>query len=284
MFARSSLRIALHAQTPSIAIGVHDPLSARLAAWHGFDCLHIGSFGLASRLVVPDVGLLDLTEILASVADIAASVDIPLIVDAEDGFHQPAGIARAVARLERAGAAAIHIEDHISGKHTSGPRRVATLPDMLARIHAALDARVDPELVVIARTDIGWATQDAGRALERMQAFAEAGADAVMPTGLDLDTLRKIRGQIPVPVIAVSEGEELSGSGTDKAVDLWIHHDLCVRAAANGVSSALANLAKQVRPAKCALPDRCHPSLENLVPYAEFSERHARYAGDGYES
>ncbi len=266
---------------PSIAIGVHDPLSARLATWHGFDCLHIGSFGLASRLVVPDVGLLDLTEILASVTDIAACVDVPLIVDAEDGFHEPAGIARAVARLERAGAAAIHIEDHVSGKHSSGPRRVAPLPHMLARIRAALDARVDSELVIIARTDIGWATQDAEQALERMRAFADAGADAVMPTGLSLDMLRKIRRQISVPVIAISEGEELSVTAEDKVVDLWIHHDICIRAAANGVSSALANLANRVHAARS---NSHHPSLETLVPYGEFSQRHNRYNADGCKS
>lgn len=139
-------------------------------------------------------------------------------------------------------------------------------------------------LVVIGRTDIAWATENPELALERMLAFAEAGVDAVMPTGLSRDMLRQFRARIPVPVIAIADVSE--SANADDGVDLWIHHDICVRAAANGVDMALGSLARRLRPdadvtrgkrkGNRASPDA---TLEALVPYGAFEARRNRYEG-----
>ena len=136
-----------------VAPGATDALSAKLIEAHGFDCVYIGSYATAaSRFAMPDTGLLSLDELVDQAKSIVDAVKIPVIADAEGGFHDAPNIWRTVEAFERAGVAAIHIEDHSgAGKHTSAPQSLRPRGPMAARIRAAVDARKSGEFMIIAR-------------------------------------------------------------------------------------------------------------------------------------
>ncbi len=159
----------------------------------------------------------------AHAQSVVDTVRVPVIADFEDGFGKPPNLWRSVREFERAGVSAIHIEDHVHGKHTDFPRVIRPLPQMLDRVKAALDARVDPNLLVIARTDAPWLYVDPAESVDRMNAFLDAGADMVFPAGMKPDRLGKIRGQIKGKVMVtnfkgVSIADEEAAGGRHRAV------------------------------------------------------------------
>ncbi len=161
--------------------GVYDALSARLAERAGLPAVYVSGYCVsASLLGQPDVGLLTMPEQVAVARTIAGRVDVPVIADGDDGYGNHLNAARLVRDLERAGVAGVQIEDQVSPKrcgHMAG-KRIVPLPQMIAKIKAALDARTDADFVLIARTD-AVAVNGFDDALERAVAFQEAGADAV---------------------------------------------------------------------------------------------------------
>lgn len=163
------------------APGVYDGLSARLAAECGFPALYMTGYGVsASLLGRPDAGFLELAHMADRVRMICETVDTPLIADADTGFGGTVEVAETVRAYEKAGVAAIQLEDQVFPKrcgHTPG-REVVPLDEALDKLKAALDARVDPDFKIIARTD---ARTDHGldAAIERARAFAEVGADVL---------------------------------------------------------------------------------------------------------
>ena len=161
--------------------GAYDSLSARIAAAAGVKVLHAGGYNLsAAQLGLPDVGYLTLMENANLVRGIAAAVDTPVIADADDGYGNHLNARRTLIELERAGAAGLHIEDQQMPKrcgHMQG-KRIVSLSAMVAKLKAMLDARIDDNFLVIARTD---ALQVNGfeDALERAHAYRETGADVI---------------------------------------------------------------------------------------------------------
>ena len=176
---RGRLRALLDAGRPVVAPGAYDALSARLVEQAGFDVVYMTGFGTtASLLGRPDVGLLGEAEMVDNARRMAAVVDVPLIADADTGYGNPINVIRTIREYEQAGVAGLHLEDQVMPKkcgHLAG-KEVVPLPEMVAKIRAAVDARTDPDLVLIARTD---AAQQYGvdAAIERARAFADAGAD-----------------------------------------------------------------------------------------------------------
>lgn len=164
-----------------MAPGVADCAMARLVASLGFAALYMTGSGTAAvRLGLPDIGLLTMTEMADNAARIADCTGLPLIADADDGYGNPLNVRRAVRMFERAGVAALHIEDQVSPKrcgHFAGKRLIAT-GDMQAKVRAAVDARSDADLQIIARTD-ALAVDGLAAALDRAAAYAEAGADVI---------------------------------------------------------------------------------------------------------
>jgi carboxyvinyl-carboxyphosphonate phosphorylmutase len=165
-----------------VAPGAYDALSARLIAQAGFPAVYMTGFGTAASVLgQPDVGLLTMSEMVSRAAAIAAVVgDRPLIADADTGYGNPINVRRTVREYERAGVAAIHIEDQIWPKkcgHMAG-KQVIPVEEMVQKIHAAVDARQDPDFVIIARTDAN-AVSGLEDALRRGRAYREAGADVV---------------------------------------------------------------------------------------------------------
>jgi 2,3-dimethylmalate lyase len=182
MLNTTRLRELLVQRDMLVAPGAYDALSARLIAQAGFPAVYMTGFGTAASVLgQPDVGLLTMSEMVSRAAALAAVVgDRPLIADADTGYGNPINVRRTVREYERAGVAAIHIEDQIWPKkcgHMEG-KQVIPVDEMVQKIHAAVDARQDPDFVIIARTDAN-AVYGLEDALHRGRAYREAGADAI---------------------------------------------------------------------------------------------------------
>ncbi len=175
------LRQALAGDRAVMAPGVVDAMYARLVAEAGFDAMYMTGAGTsATRLGYPDVGLLTMTEMVDNATRIADASDVPLIADADNGFGGPLNVRRAIQLYERGGVAAIHLEDQVLPKrcgHLSG-KQLISAQDMVAKVKAAVDARVDPDFVVIARTD-ALALHGRNAAFDRAEMYREAGADVI---------------------------------------------------------------------------------------------------------
>ena len=175
------LRRLLEAPELLIAPGVAECVGARLVAEQGFDALYMTGAGTtASRLGMPDVGLLGVTEMADNAGRIADAAGLPLIADADTGYGGPINVRRTVRCYERAGVAGVHMEDQDWPKrcgHLAGKSLIPT-EEMCAKVRAAVDARSDPDFIVIARTD-AIAVEGFEAALGRAKAYEEAGADVL---------------------------------------------------------------------------------------------------------
>ncbi len=164
-----------------LAPGAFDPLAARLVEEAGFPAVYMTGFGTSAALLGrPDVGLLSMTEMVGNAARIADCVDIPVIADADTGYGNPLNVIRTIAAYEAAGVAAVHIEDQVAPKkcgHMEG-KQVIPAGEMAQKIRAAVDARTQPEFMIIARTDAR-AVEGLAAALDRARQYRQAGADAL---------------------------------------------------------------------------------------------------------
>lgn len=257
--------------------GCYDAVSARLVQEAGFGAVYIGSYATAARRALPDVGLLTMLELARHAEAVVAAVDIPVIADAEDGFVDAANIWRTVRSFEQTGVSAVHLEDHAGGKHTELGRGLVPLDTMLGRLAAAVDARRDPGLRIIARTDAIWATGDLDEAVRRMQAFADVGADLVMPTGITPEQLRAVRPDVSSPVVVVDAEESGVPRDFSGAADLVLHYGFCLFAAVRSVRGALAQLSDRRDPQSMAAGQEPPSRLEARLGYDGFASRARRY-------
>src|ERR1700753_1446732 len=203
--AASELKALLARRAAGTVPGAANALFARVIEDLGFEAVYVTGAGVANmHLGVPDVGLTTMTEVAETVAAIADAVRLPIIVDADTGFGNAVNMVRTVRTLERAGAAGLQIEDQVFPKkcgHFAG-KHVIPADEMVQKIKAAVDARRDPSLQIIARTDAR-AIEGLDRALERANAYIAAGADVTFveaPTSLD--ELARIAKELPVPQVA----------------------------------------------------------------------------------
>jgi 2-methylisocitrate lyase-like PEP mutase family enzyme len=180
---RKTTRLKALIQRPEILLcpGVYDAYLARSVEQAGFEAVYMTGAGVShSRLGVPDLGLVSFAEMLDQAGRIADSVDIPLIADADTGYGNAINVMRTIRAYERAGVAGCHIEDQEMPKRCGhfDEKRVVPVSEMLGKLAAALDARVDPDFIIIARTDAR-GVLGLDEALERAQAYAGAGADVI---------------------------------------------------------------------------------------------------------
>ena len=204
--------------------GAANALFARVIEDLGFEAVYVTGAGIANMLLgAPDVGLTTMTEVRDTVAAIADAVSVPIIVDADTGYGNAVNVVRTVRALERAGAAGIQIEDQVFPKkcgHFAGKDVIAS-EEMVQKIKAAVDARHDPFLQIIARTD-AYAVEGLERALERAHACIAAGADATFveaPT--HLEDLARIPGALGVPQVAnIVFGGKTPDPGREKLAEL----------------------------------------------------------------
>jgi 2-methylisocitrate lyase-like PEP mutase family enzyme len=201
----AGLRRLLERPEVLVLPGCADALTARIAEAAGFEAVYATGAGIANTLLgQPDVGLTTMSEVLGQVERICEAVDLPVVADIDTGFGNAINARRTVRAFERAGVAAVQIEDQVFPKrcgHFSG-KQVIALDEMLAKLRAVLDARDDPSLVVIARTD-ALATDGLDAAVDRANAFVEVGADVIFveaPT--TREALGSLPGRIRAPLVA----------------------------------------------------------------------------------
>lgn len=175
---REDLREAISQPKLLIAPGVWDGLSARVAQAAGFGAVYVSGGSVARSAGAPDLGLLTMSEMLARIREVVDSVDCPVIADADTGYGGMLNVARTVREYERIGVAALHLEDQAIPKRCGqyDDKALVGPSTMVARIQAALDARSDPALVIIARSDAR-AAEGLEAAIARGRRYAEAGAD-----------------------------------------------------------------------------------------------------------
>ncbi|MGQ9675534.1 MAG: isocitrate lyase/PEP mutase family protein [Chloroflexota bacterium] len=209
-----------------IAPGAYDALLARLIALAGFECVYFSGAGTAySLLGEPDVGLLTMTEMAERATAVAQAVVVPVIADGDNGYGNAINVMRTVREYERAGVAAIQLEDQETPKrcgHLSG-RRLIGVDEMVGKLRAAQDARRDPDFVIIARTD-ACGVLGLDEALRRGEHYVRAGADVLfIESPRSVEDLAKIgrtfRGSVPLlanmveggqtPLLSASELQEL---------------------------------------------------------------------------
>lgn len=202
---RKRLRELLERPGLIIAPGAYDALSARLIEQAGFEVAYMTGSGAANSLLgQPDLGLTTMTEMANQAARICAATELPVVADADTGYGGPLNVRRTVQEYERAGVAALHIEDQTFPKrcgHFVG-KSVIPVEEMVAKIRAALAARTDPDLVIIARSDAA-AVEGVEAALQRGRAYEKAGADVLfIEAPRSPEELRRIGRSFRVPLVA----------------------------------------------------------------------------------
>jgi len=184
--------------------GAFNPLSANLIQEKGFEGVYISGAVIAADLGLPDIGLTTLTEVATRGGQISRMTDLPTLIDADTGFGEPMNVARTVQTLEDAGVAGLHIEDQVNPKRCGHLDGKAVVDDDTAikRIRAAADARRDPNLLIMARTDIR-GVDTLAATIDRAKALVDAGADAIFPEAMrDLAEFEAMRSAVDVPMLA----------------------------------------------------------------------------------
>jgi methylisocitrate lyase len=203
--AGERFRAAVKDERPLQVVGCIYAYAARMAERVGFKAIYLSGGGVAAgSLGVPDLGISTLEDVLTDVRRITAVTRLPLLVDADTGFGGAFNVARTVRSLIGAGAGAMHIEDQVQAKrcgHRPGKAIVAR-GEMVDRIKAAVDARTDPDFVIMARTD-ALAVEGIESAIDRAAACVEAGADMIFPEAVtELSVYRRFADAVRVPILA----------------------------------------------------------------------------------
>ena len=221
------LKEAIANNNPLKIVGTINAYSALLAEKEGHNAIYLSGGGVAaSSLGVPDLGISSLQDVLIDVERITNATSVPLLVDADTGWGGAFNIARTVKSFINYGAAGLHIEDQVSQKRCGHRpnKEIVSTAEMIDRIKAAVDAKIDNDFVVMARTD-ALANEGLDSAIERAIAYQQAGADALFPEAfVQLDQYRELKKHVKIPILAnITEFgktplfgcEELSLSGVD---------------------------------------------------------------------
>jgi methylisocitrate lyase len=196
---------AIREEHPLLVVGTINAYAARLAEATSFRAIYLSGGGVAANsLGMPDLGISTLDDVLTDVRRITDVTSLPLLVDIDTGWGSAFNIARTIRSIEKAGAAAVHIEDQVSAKrcgHRPGKELVST-SEMVDRIRAATDARQDDWFAIMARTD-AIASEGVERAIERAVAYVEAGADMIFcEAPRDIATYAAFKEAVEVPILA----------------------------------------------------------------------------------
>lgn len=261
---RMALRRGLAAGPPVVAVGAHDAMSAHLIEARGFDAVWVSGFGVsAMAYALPDLNVVTMSEMLAISRTIAGSTDLPVVVDCDNGFGGFSNVVRTVVEFDRAGVAAVCIEDNLFPKRNSlyagaARRDLVDTAEQARRLRAAKSAQESPLFVLIARVEALIAGHGVDAALERATSYAEAGADAILIHSTDR-SLTEItafldawgRTGIDTPLVAVPtlfpdfSADELAAKG----FSMVIFANQLMRASVRAMEDTLACLGEQGRAA-----------------------------------
>ena len=268
--------------------GAFNALVGRLVAQAGYDAVYLSGAALsAGTLAMPDVGLFTLSELVTQTNYLTRSVAIPVIVDADTGFGEAINVERTVQELEAAGAAAIQLEDQRLPKrcgHLSGKSLVETA-EMCAKLRAAAEARIDPSLVIIARTDARGVTS-VDDAVTRAKAYLDAGADWIFPEAMrGPEEFERFAGAVNAPLVAnMTEFGQSPLLSLDELANLGyaavLYPVTMMRVAMRAVEAALAVLADDGTQQSLLDLMQTRQELYDLLGYSDYEERDRKYFGD----
>lgn len=281
------LRELLARPEPLVLPGCADALTARIAVAAGFEAVYATGAGIANAVLGrPDVGLTTMTEVLAHVGPMCDAVEAPVVADIDTGFGNAINVQRTVRAFERAGVAGIQLEDQAFPKRCGhfADTEVVALDEMLGKLRAALDARRDPALVVIARTDAASA-EGLDAAVERGQRFSEAGADLVfVEAPASVEELESLPRRISAPLVVnmVEGGRTPLLSATELGAlgyRVVLFANTALRVGAFAIRDALTQLrstgdARPLQDRMLSWADR-----QALVGLDEIERLEARYSG-----
>lgn len=231
------------------APGAYDALTARIVETHGFNAVYMTGYGTAaSHFSYPDIGLLTMTEMVENASRIAGAVQIPLIADADTGYGNPINVVRTIREYEKAGVAAIQLEDQSWPKrcgHMAG-KKVIDAAEMIEKIKAAVDTRRDEDLLIITRTD-ALATDGFDRAIERGHLFAEAGADILfIEAPVNREQVEKIPRLLASKPLLLNLGPRTPNFSTDELKKMGyaiaIYPGICIAGAVTGCIEEIRRL------------------------------------------
>jgi 2-methylisocitrate lyase-like PEP mutase family enzyme len=240
-----SLRTLIDRRSPLVIPSIYDGMSALLVRELGFEAAYIGSHAIgATKYGLPDHGYIGLEDVADHVRRLAPLAGMPLFVDAEGGWGNPLHVAHTVHVLERAGAAAIQLEDHVFGKHLAPRTQVLPVAHAVAKLEAALDARDSDDFMIVARTD-SITAEGQTAAVERVLAYQEAGADGLFIAGnLDSDHRRQLREGARVPIFIVNFPGRTPAEQAAEGASVVFYYALAHLAAFDGMRKAYEALAR----------------------------------------
>lgn len=203
--AGARFRSAVAAESPLQVMGAITAYAGLMARRVGYQALYLSGGGVAANsLGMPDLGISTMEDVLTDARRIVEATGMPLLVDIDTGWGGAFNIGRTIRSFERVGVAAVHMEDQVGQKrcgHRPG-KEVVTASEMVDRVKSAVDARRDAAFVIMARTDAA-AVEGIDSAIERAQAYVEAGADMIFPEAMtSLDDYRRFRAAVKVPILA----------------------------------------------------------------------------------
>lgn len=278
----SEFRNRVLAQKTVWSAGAYDALSARFIEAAGFDALMTSGFGVsASFLGQPDAELYTMSENLTVVRNVVSAVNVPVIADIDTGYGNAINVMRTIREFEAAGVSAVIMEDQVAPKRCPicvGGVEVIPMDEGIAKIQAAVEARRDPNMLIIARTDV----IDPAAAMERGRAYVAAGADMIQPISKcfkDIDGLRAMREAVGVPLslqllgwletLSADEVEEVAGMATYALVPLMT--------VASALKENLAALAERRSTSGLPRPVTGHNDFIDFIGFPQIEELQKRY-------
>lgn len=249
--AGERFRRALVQERPLQIVGAINAYAALMAEQVGFRCLYLSGGGVAAASYgLPDLGITSMQDVITDARRITGATDTPLLVDIDTGWGGAFGIARTIREMEKAGVGAIHIEDQVSQKRCGHRpnKAIVSAEEMCDRIKAAVDARIDPSFVLMARTD-ALAVDGFNAVLDRTQEYVEAGADAIFAEAMtDVSMYGEIVGSVDVPVLAnLTEFGATPLYSVDELRQVGVHMVLYPLSAFRAMNLAALNVYKEIR-------------------------------------
>jgi methylisocitrate lyase len=272
-----------------LAPGAYDAISARLIEANGFDAVYVTGAGTVNaRLGIPDNSLGTMTELLETARCIVDAVSIPVFCDIDTGFGNAVNVVRTVRLYERAGVAGVHLEDQVMPKrcgHLEG-KEIVPVSEMVGKLQAAVEARTDPDFVIIARTDAA-AVEGVDAAIERARAYAAAGADLIFTEALTTEEefARFSAADVGAPLLAnMTEFGKTPYLTAERFEQLGYQVVIYPMAAFRTMLKGIDDTLKEIRATGTQLARldamRTRAELYELVDYPAYDELERRFVRD----
>ena len=255
-----------------VAPGAHDMLTGKIIGKLGFDAVYMTGYGQsASHLGKPDVGLMTMSEMVMRAGNMVEAAGVPVIADADTGFGNAVNVMRTVREYEKAGVAVIQLEDQVMPKkcgHMVG-REVIPMEEMVGKIKAAVDARVDPNFMIMARTDAR-TVHGIDAALERAHAYKEAGADILFVESPESEEeMRRINEELPgcLTLANMVEGGRTPMFKNAQLSEFGYNLIIYPTASVYVTTKAMVDLWEGMR-----RDDTTETLIDTMIPFAQFNE------------